>query len=92
MTVALKSERSWTADEFLATDLGVKFFGVEVGDCRERFAGGVEVLFGEEAGDLFVEARDDRVFADVDGLGVPLLSDRVLRGELAPVVRPSVVP
>lgn len=66
--------------------------GIEVAHGRERFAGDVEAIVGEETADPLVKARNDRVFLDVDGLGVLLFGDRVLRRELSPVVRTSIVP
>jgi hypothetical protein len=56
--------------------------GIEVAHRGERCVGGVEVLVGEEAADPHVKARNDRMFLDVDSLGVLIFSDRVLRGNL----------
>ena len=50
------------------------------------------MFVGKEAANPFVEARDDGLFADLDGLGVLLFGDRVLGRELAPIVRAAVVP
>lgn len=66
--------------------------GLEVTDGCESLAGGVEMLLGEQAGDPVVEAGDDGVLTDVDGLAVLALGDRVLGRELASVVRLAVVP